>query len=72
MSSLPLGFSPSFSFYKLLQRIQVLVERDEGLESSAGVDGRGSDHCGQNLHVDDGAIKQRTEKRHLFTHAQNY
>lgn len=70
MSFLPLGFSLSLSL-QLFQRIQVLVEGDEGLESSAGVDGRGSDHGGQDLHVHDGAVKQRTEKWHLFTHAQN-
>lgn len=50
---------------KGFQRIQVLVQGNEGFEGSAGIDGGGSDHGGQNLHVHDGAIKQWPKEWHL-------
>lgn len=53
--------NPSSDF----KRIQVLVERNEGFQGSAGVDGRSSDHSRQNLHVHDGAVEERPKKRHL-------
>lgn len=52
------------------KRIQVLVERNEGFQGSAGVDGCGSDHSRQNLHVHDGTVKERTKKRHLDAQGQ--
>lgn len=47
------------------KRIQVLVERNEGFQGSAGVDGCSSDHSRQNLHVHDGAVKEWSKKWHL-------
>lgn len=53
--------NPSSDF----ERIQVLVERNEGFQGSAGVDGCSSDHSRQNLHVHDGAVEEWPKKRHL-------
>lgn len=49
------------------KRIQALVEWDEGLDGSAGVDARGTDEAGQQLGRHDGAVEEGTEKRHLGT-----
>lgn len=48
-----------------VQRIQVLVQRNEGFEGSAGIDSCGSDHGGQNFHVHNGTVKQWTKEWHL-------
>lgn len=52
------------------ERIQALVERDEGLDGSAGVDARGTDQAGQQLGRHDGAVEEGTEERHLCTPKQ--
>lgn len=56
---------------KGFQRIQVLVQGNEGFESSTGIDSCGSDHGGQYLHVHYGTIKQRTKEWHLLTQRQS-
>lgn len=64
MRTLPRGALPRG------ERIQALVEWDEGLDRSAGVDARGTDQARQQLRSHDGAVEEGTEKRHLGTPKQ--
>lgn len=67
----PLASDPLSAYSQLgLQRIQVLVQGNEGFESPTGVDGCGSDHGGQNLHVHYGTVKQWTKEWHLQSQKQ--
>lgn len=69
---LPLASDAVFAYSeKGFQRIQVLVQGNEGFESSTGIDSCGSDHGGQYLHVHYGTIKQRTKEWHLLTQRQS-
>lgn len=60
--TLPRGASPQQE-----ERIQALVERDERLDGSAGIDARGTYEAWQELCSHDCSIKERTKKWHLWT-----
>lgn len=52
------------------QRIQALVERDEGLDGPAGVDARGADEARQQLRSHDGSVEERTKEWYLCPQAE--
>lgn len=56
---------PRGTLHHQQERIQALVEWDERLDSSAGVDARGTYKAWQKLCSHNGSIKERTKKWHL-------
>lgn len=49
------------------ERIQALIERDEWLDGSAGIDARGTYEAWQQFCSHDCSIEERTKKWHLWT-----
>lgn len=63
-------YAPCQGALPLEQRIQALVERDEGLDGPAGIDARGTDEARQQLRGHDGSVEERTKEWHLCTQAE--
>lgn len=77
---LSLGLKPTYLSWKLSRKltlgrvsklhiyskkIQALIEWDEALHRSAGIDARGTDKAWQQLPTHDGSIEQRPKERNL-------